>query len=167
MNSLEWLKSVRENGQKGHIPPEPPEGAAPENTGNALIPPEPPRSSVHFIEKGNISEGTTLEQKEIYWEEKPKPGTSGGVGGNQGFYGGNDDSAHTGLGGNQGNSHGFAPEPVPEVPPLPYFMRDGTLVIPHNSDEKYHWWKGGMHVWEIREEVQRRMEAEVRNQKVG
>jgi hypothetical protein len=58
------------------------------------------------------------------------------------------------------NSRISESEPVPEAPPLPYFMRDGTLVIPHNSDPKYHWWKGGMHVWEIREEVQARMKAE-------
>lgn len=167
MNSLEWLKSVRENGQKGHIPPEPPEGAAPENTGNALIPPEPPRSSVHFIEKGNISEGTTLEQKEIYWEEKPKPGTSGGVGGNQGFYGGNDDSDLTGLRGNQGNIDVSVLEPSPAKPPVPHFTPGGTLVIPMNSDPKYHWWKGGQSVAATRAEVMARPEVERTKRTVG
>jgi hypothetical protein len=167
MNSMDWLKSVRENTQKGHIPPVPPEGVVQENTGNALIPPVPPCSSEHFLEKGSISEGTRLEQKEIYWEEKLKPETSGGVRGNQGFYRGNDDSDPTGLRGNQGNSRISESEPVPDAPPLPYFMRDGTLVIPFNSDPKYHWWKGGMHVWEVREEVRVRMEAEARTQTVG
>ena len=159
MNSMEWLKSVREKGQKSPIPPVPPDGAVQENTGNAPIPPEPPRSSEHFVEKENILEGTTQKQKEIYWGDEPEPETSGGVGGNQGFDRWNDDSSLTGLGGNQGNSHISEPEPGSVSAPLPYFMRDGTLVIPHNSDPKYHWWKGGMHVWEIKEEVRARMKA--------
>jgi hypothetical protein len=40
---------------------------------------------------------------------------------------------------------------------LPYLTPGGTLVIPHDSPERYHWWKGGMHVWETKLEVQRRM----------
>jgi hypothetical protein len=48
-------------------------------------------------------------------------------------------------------------EPVPSVPilnqengahrsdrpTLPYLLSDGTLVIPFNSPERYHWWKAG------------------------
>ena len=40
---------------------------------------------------------------------------------------------------------------------LPYFTPGGTLVIPHDSPERFHWWKNGMHVWETRAEVMRRM----------
>ena len=160
MNSMEWLKSVRENGQKSPISPEPPEGAVQENTGNALIPPVPPCSSRLFVKKEKITEEVVVAaQEEIYWVENPKPETSGGVRGNQGFYRGNADSEHTGLRGNQGNSQISDVEPVLQSPPVPYFTPGGTLVIPHNSDPKYHWWKGGMHVWEIRDEVLARMEA--------
>jgi hypothetical protein len=42
---------------------------------------------------------------------------------------------------------------------LPFLTADGTLSIPFDSPERYHWWKGGMHVWEIREEVRSRMAA--------
>ena len=30
--------------------------------------------------------------------------------------------------------------------PKPYLTPGGDLVIPHNSDPKYHWWKGGQKV---------------------
>lgn len=33
--------------------------------------------------------------------------------------------------------------PTSENLPRPYLKADGTLVIPHNSDPKYHWWKPG------------------------
>jgi len=167
MNSMEWLKSVRENAQKAHIPPVPPEGAMQENTGNAPIPPEPPRSSEHFIEKENISEGTPLEQNEIYWGEETKPETSGGVGGNQGFYGGNDDYDLTGLGGNQGNIDVSKTEPAPEKLERPHLTPGGTLVIPMNSDPKYHWWNGGQSVAATRAEVMARPEAERTKRTVG
>jgi len=159
MNSMEWLKSVRENAQKAHIPPVPPEGAMQENTGNALIPPVPPCSSEHLIEKENISEGTTQEQKEIYWREETKPETSGGVGGNQGFYRGNDDFDLTGLGGNQGNIDVSKTEPPPAPLKQPRLTPGGTLVIPMDSDPKYHWWKGGQSVSATKAEVLARLAA--------
>lgn len=160
MNSIDWLKSVRENGQKSPIPPVPPEGIIKESTGNTLIPPVPPCSSKLFIEGDEIKEGVIAAQEEIYWGDDQEPETSGGDRGNQSFYRGNTDSKHTGFRENQGNSQISDAEPVLQSPPVPYFTPGGTLVIPHNSDPKYHWWKGGMHVWEIREEVQARMEAE-------
>ena len=45
--------------------------------------------------------------------------------------------------------------------PLPYLTPGGTLVIPFDSPERYHWWKPDgerLHVWETRAEVLRRME---------
>lgn len=33
--------------------------------------------------------------------------------------------------------------PAPSELPKPYFKPDGTLVIPFDSDPKYHWWKQG------------------------
>ena len=33
--------------------------------------------------------------------------------------------------------------PPPNELPKPYLKADGTLVIPSNSDPKYHWWKKG------------------------
>lgn len=33
---------------------------------------------------------------------------------------------------------------------LPYFLPDGTLVIPRDCSEKYRWWQGGLSVKEIR-----------------
>jgi hypothetical protein len=163
MNSMEWLKSIRENGQKSPIPPVPPEGAVPENTGNALIPPVPPCSSKHFLENDNNSKGAALDE-EIYWREKAKPETSGGHRGNQGFYKGNDDLQHRGYRGNQGNIDVSEPEPPPARPPVPYFTPGGTLVIPMNSDPKHHWWKGGQSVAKTRAEVMARMALECSGQ---
>jgi len=40
---------------------------------------------------------------------------------------------------------------------LPYFMADGTLVIPFDSPERYHWWRGGQSVSATMQEVKRRM----------
>jgi hypothetical protein len=38
--------------------------------------------------------------------------------------------------------------------PKPYFTADGTLVIPFNSDQKYHYWKpGGQKLDKTREEL--------------
>jgi hypothetical protein len=34
----------------------------------------------------------------------------------------------------------------PERPKKPHFTPGGTLVIPFDSDPKYHWWKGGQSV---------------------
>lgn len=35
----------------------------------------------------------------------------------------------------------------------PHLLADGTLVIPFNSDPKYHWWKGGQSIAQTRAEV--------------
>ena len=39
------------------------------------------------------------------------------------------------------------------VLPVPYLLSDGTLVIPFNSPERYHWWKGGQSVRQTRAEL--------------
>jgi hypothetical protein len=47
---------------------------------------------------------------------------------------------------------------VPSVPRKerqPYLAADGTLVIPFDSPERFHWWKGGQTVAETRAEVER------------
>ena len=56
---------------------------------------------------------------------------------------------------------------VPSVPrekqiQLPHLLSDGTLVIPFDSPERYHWWTGGQSVKETLKEVQLR-EMEVKN----
>lgn len=35
----------------------------------------------------------------------------------------------------------------------PFLQPNGSLVIPSSSDPKYHWWNGGMHLTEIRNEL--------------
>ena len=42
---------------------------------------------------------------------------------------------------------------------LPYLTPGGDLVIPFDSDPKYHWWKGGQRVASTRAEVLARMAA--------
>jgi len=40
--------------------------------------------------------------------------------------------------------------------PAPYTTQFGDLVIPFDSDPRYHWWKpGSRRSWEIREELKR------------
>ena len=34
---------------------------------------------------------------------------------------------------------------------LPHISKNGDLIIPFNSDKKFHWWKGGMSSFETRE----------------
>lgn len=41
----------------------------------------------------------------------------------------------------------------PAKPKVPYLAADGTLVIPFDSDPKYHWWKNGQSVHQTKEEV--------------
>ena len=43
---------------------------------------------------------------------------------------------------------------------LPYLTPGGDLVIPFDSDPKYHWWKGGQSVEQTRAEVLAWMAAE-------
>ena len=48
-----------------------------------------------------------------------------------------------------------------EYLPLPYLTPGGTLVIPFDSDPKYHWWKpGGQSVKQTRADVLAWMQAE-------
>jgi len=42
---------------------------------------------------------------------------------------------------------------------VPYLTSGGTLVIPFDSDPKYHWWKGGQSVEQTRAEVRSWMAA--------
>ena len=42
---------------------------------------------------------------------------------------------------------------------VPFMTPGGTLVIPFDSDPKYHWWKGGQSVASTRAEVLARMAA--------
>ena len=67
-------------------------------------------------------------------------------------------------------------EPVPSVPEekderddrdrrdagrrLPFMMADGTLVIPFNSPERYHWWKGGQSVRQTLAELKERKDLD-------
>lgn len=47
------------------------------------------------------------------------------------------------------------PKPAAEaLPRLPCFTPDGTLVIPFDSPEQFHWWKGGQALAETRAEVE-------------
>lgn len=43
---------------------------------------------------------------------------------------------------------------------LPYITAGGDLVIPFDSDPKYHWWKGGQSVKQTLAELQGRLGAE-------
>ena len=43
---------------------------------------------------------------------------------------------------------------------LPFLMSDGTLVIPFNSPERYHWWRGGQGVRQTVSELQERKEMD-------
>ena len=42
---------------------------------------------------------------------------------------------------------------------VPYLTAGGTLVIPFDSDPKYHWWKTGQSVEQTRAEVVARLKA--------
>ena len=47
-----------------------------------------------------------------------------------------------------------AAAPMDNTLPKPFLNTHGTLVIPFNSDPKYHWWKGGQKVDKTMAEVQ-------------
>lgn len=42
--------------------------------------------------------------------------------------------------------NGTSTPPAQDYPSKPYFQADGTLVIPHDCDPRYHHWKGGQSV---------------------
>jgi hypothetical protein len=158
MNSIDWLKSVRENDQKTLIPPVPPEGASEENAVNTLIPPVAPCSSVYLNQNENIL--PEAGQKEIYWGDETVE-TSGGHRGNSTNHEVNDGSDVRGIRGNQGNNDVSAIAPPPAKPLKPFFTPGGDLSIPFDSDPKYHWWKpGGQSVEKTRAEVLAWMAAE-------
>jgi hypothetical protein len=53
-----------------------------------------------------------------------------------------------------------SPAPTNIEYPKPYLTAGGDLVIPHNSDPKYHWWKpGGQKVDKTREELRAKAES--------
>jgi hypothetical protein len=43
---------------------------------------------------------------------------------------------------------------------LPYLLADGTLVIPFDSPERYHWWKGGQSIRQTVGELKERKELD-------
>jgi hypothetical protein len=151
---MDWLKSVRENTQKPLIPPVPPEGVECKKALNTLIPPVTPCDSLLFQKERNILEG---EKKYTQMEEKVQ--TSGGHRGNPMFYRGNDELSLRGDRGNQGKTHVLEVEPAERPLRQPHLTADGTLVIPFDSDPKYHWWKGGQSVKTTLAEVRSRIEV--------
>lgn len=46
---------------------------------------------------------------------------------------------------------------VPSKERLPFLTADGTLSIPFDAPERYHWWKGGQSIAETLQEVKERM----------
>ena len=42
---------------------------------------------------------------------------------------------------------------VVDTQPVPYIDATGTLVIPFDSDPKYHWWRGGQSITETLKEL--------------
>ena len=43
-----------------------------------------------------------------------------------------------------------------DAPPKPYLTQSGDLVIPFNSDLRFHWWRpGGLKPSEVREKLKR------------
>ena len=156
MNPMDWLKSVRENGQKPLIPPVPPEATPCENAQKALMPPVAPCSSLYLKKREENCSGG--EQAEIWFGEE-KGEFSGCHRGKQGVYRGNDELEHRGHRGNKGKALISGSAPLPERPREPFLTVDGDLSIPFDSDPKYHWWKGGQSVKQTLAEVKARAEA--------
>lgn len=40
-----------------------------------------------------------------------------------------------------------------KIKPMPFITRWGTLTIPHNSPERYHWWNRGQSILKTLEEL--------------
>ena len=156
MNSIDWLKSVREKGQKPHIPPDPPEGTPGENGAKPLISPDPSCSSLYFLKNRNILETGVARKNISVIEEKVE--TSGGSGGILRFYRGNDELRHRRDRRNQENFDDFEEDVDLEAWRDPFFTSGGDLSIPFGCDPKYHWWKpGGQSLEETRAEIRARM----------
>jgi hypothetical protein len=45
-----------------------------------------------------------------------------------------------------------------DKPRLPYLLSDGTLVIPFDAPERYHWWTGGQSPRQTKQELMERKE---------
>jgi len=52
-----------------------------------------------------------------------------------------------------------AEPPITAGERLPFLTADGTLSIPFDSPERYHWWKGGQSIAETLAEVKERVRA--------
>src|SRR5690348_9022364 len=102
MNPAEWLRRARENGQKGLIPPVPPEGAPVEKDQKAQKPPETPCDCLYLFRNGNLGADRVV-QAEMHWREGVCE-VSGGHRGNEAIYRGNEGLAHRVDGGNQAKS---------------------------------------------------------------
>lgn len=48
---------------------------------------------------------------------------------------------------------------TPNSEKLPFFTPGGTLVIPFDSPERYHWWKSGQSVTQTKQEILERMKS--------
>ena len=162
MNPMDWLKSVRENGQKALIPPVPPDATPCENAQKALIPPVTPCSSLYLKKR---EENCSDQGEPELWFGEEKVETSGCHRVEQGVYRGNDDLDHRGDRGNQGKTMVLDVPAVPERPKEPFFTAGGDLSIPFDSDPKYHWWKGGQSVKATIAELKARAEGSSCNRK--
>lgn len=148
MTTMEWLRKRREwatSGEKSPAPPPSGVPAAPKIPENA--PTSPDDSLFDFGRRKYFPRASEGRERE----------TGAGL-------------AETvvigACRGNTGVSPGAVPgeillkrvvveENAPKGPEMPYLARDGTLVIPFGSPERYHWWKldgERLHVWEIRAE---------------
>jgi hypothetical protein len=154
MTPIDWFQSLQQNGGKTPIPPDPPELASCENRENTLIPPETPCDSLSLtIGEKNFSKRQAADENLWFGDEVDE--CSGGHRGNQDVYRPTDTVS---LGVSQGDieqSEKNDADPVISKPAYrePYFTADGTLVIPFDSDPKYHWWKDGQSVKQTREEL--------------
>ena len=159
MNSIDWLQTVREKGQKAHIPPDPPDGIPGENGAKPHIPPDAPCSFLYLFKNENIfRKGVEEEKEKNNGVQEEKVQTSGGVRGNIGFYEVKAELGIRGIRGNQGNSHLSEVPSAPAELPMPFFTTGGDLSIPFGSDPKYHWWKpGGQSLEQTRTEARARM----------
>ena len=156
MNPMDWLKSVRENGQKALIPPVPPEATPGENLEKPEVPPVTPCSSLYLKKRGEYC--SDQPEPELWFGEEQEE-TSGCHRVEQGVCRGNDESDHRGHRGNQGNTTILDTAPSPVRPKEPFLTAGGDLSIPFDSDPKYHWWNGGQSVKQTRAEVLARVEA--------
>ncbi len=163
MNPMDWLKSVREGGQKSPIPPVPPEAFPGENSEKPLVPPVAPCSSVYLNGKRDVCNGSgpVEVQPEIWWGEE-RDATSGCDRGKPGVCEETGDLGYRGDRGNQGKVSVSNDAALPKRRREPFLTAGGDLTIPFDSDPKYHWWNGGQSVKQTLAEVRAKLEAERR-----